>query len=594
MAAVEIVLADAAENLFPARMQMAVSLGWHIVFSCLGRRVPGDRRVHRVARPQARQPGPARPGAHLGQGDGRALRGGRGLGHAALLRDGHPVARPDGAVRRGVRVPVRAGGLRLLHRGDLRRDLPVRLGPDVAAGAHAERHADDRLRDGGRVLRDRGERLDEQPDRLRPGRRRAGDRTPIRSVPCSARRPGRSSSHMYLAAYMVTGFAVASVYAVAMLRGPPGPLPPVRAADPAHRGRDRLADPDRRRRLDRQHRGREPAGRSWPRWRGCSRRAPRSRCRWAASTTTTSCTTPSRSRGGCRCWSPTTRTARSSGLESVPPDLRPPVNVVHLAYNVMVGARLGAPAARAVAGLALVATTAACPASPWFLRAVAVSGSPAAVVAMEAGWITTEVGRQPFIVYGVLRTADAVSPAPGLFLGFYAVLAIYVGADRAHRVRAAPARATRTHPGAARRRRPSGPSARREGGRAPMTLAEVVLGVMFVGLIAYGLFGGADFGAGIWDLLAGGTQRGQRQRDLIEHSIGPVWEANHVWLIFVLVVLWTAFSGALRRGGHHALHPADPGRLRHDRARGRVRVPQEHHHAARCAASSAPRSRCPR
>ena len=77
-----------------------------------------------------------------------------------------------------------------------------------------------------------------------------------------------------------------------------------------------------------------------------------------------------------------------------------------------------------------------------------------------------------------------------------------------------------------------------------MTLAEVVLSVMFVGLIAYALFGGADFGAGTWDLLAGGTKRGQRQRDLIEHSIGPVWEANHVWLIFVLVVLWTAFSGA--------------------------------------------------
>src|SRR3712207_2387467 len=76
-----------------------------------------------------------------------------------------------------------------------------------------------------------------------------------------------------------------------------------------------------------------------------------------------------------------------------------------------------------------------------------------------------------------------------------------------------------------------------------MTLAELTLGVMFVGLIAYGLFGGADFGAGIWDLLAGGTRRGARQRDLIEHSIGPVWEANHVWLIFVLVVLWTAFSG---------------------------------------------------
>src|SRR3954464_8333533 len=74
-----------------------------------------------------------------------------------------------------------------------------------------------------------------------------------------------------------------------------------------------------------------------------------------------------------------------------------------------------------------------------------------------------------------------------------------------------------------------------------MTLAEVVLGIMFVGLIAYGLFGGAAFGAGVWDLLAGGTRRGARQRDLIEHCVGPVWEANHVWLIFVLVVLWTAF-----------------------------------------------------
>jgi cytochrome d ubiquinol oxidase subunit II len=77
-----------------------------------------------------------------------------------------------------------------------------------------------------------------------------------------------------------------------------------------------------------------------------------------------------------------------------------------------------------------------------------------------------------------------------------------------------------------------------------MTLAELVLSAMFAGLIAYGLFGGADFGGGIWDLLAGRGEPGQRRRQLIERSIGPVWEANHVWLIFVLVVLWTAFSGA--------------------------------------------------
>src|SRR6187397_2810715 len=68
--------------------------------------------------------------------------------------------------------------------------------------------------------------------------------------------------------------------------------------------------------------------------------------------------------------------------------------------------------------------------------------------------------------------------------------------------------------------------------------------VLFVAVTAYGLFGGADFGAGFWDLTAGGTERGGRPREVIDHSIGPVWEANHVWLIFCFVVLWTGFSEA--------------------------------------------------
>jgi cytochrome d ubiquinol oxidase subunit II len=77
-----------------------------------------------------------------------------------------------------------------------------------------------------------------------------------------------------------------------------------------------------------------------------------------------------------------------------------------------------------------------------------------------------------------------------------------------------------------------------------MTVADAVLAAMFAGLTLYVLFAGADFGAGVWDLLAGGTRRGKTQRDLIEHSLAPVWEANHVWLIFVLVVLWTGFPPA--------------------------------------------------
>ncbi|MFC4008872.1 cytochrome d ubiquinol oxidase subunit II [Nonomuraea purpurea] len=72
-----------------------------------------------------------------------------------------------------------------------------------------------------------------------------------------------------------------------------------------------------------------------------------------------------------------------------------------------------------------------------------------------------------------------------------------------------------------------------------MSLAEILLVVLWVGLTAYVLFAGADFGGGVWDLLAGGAEAGRRQRTLVEHSIGPVWEANHVWLIFVIVLMWT-------------------------------------------------------
>jgi cytochrome bd ubiquinol oxidase subunit II len=77
-----------------------------------------------------------------------------------------------------------------------------------------------------------------------------------------------------------------------------------------------------------------------------------------------------------------------------------------------------------------------------------------------------------------------------------------------------------------------------------MSLADVVAAAMFAGVLIYALFGGADFGSGFWDLTAGGARRGGRLRVLIDHSIGPVWEANHVWLVYVLVFWWTAFPRA--------------------------------------------------
>jgi cytochrome d ubiquinol oxidase subunit II len=75
-------------------------------------------------------------------------------------------------------------------------------------------------------------------------------------------------------------------------------------------------------------------------------------------------------------------------------------------------------------------------------------------------------------------------------------------------------------------------------------LDDVCLGFVLLGITAYAVFGSADFGAGFWDLTAGGARRGARLRGMVQRSMSPVWEANHVWLIFVLVIVWTAFPTA--------------------------------------------------
>ncbi|MGW5233892.1 cytochrome d ubiquinol oxidase subunit II [Streptomyces nodosus] len=75
-------------------------------------------------------------------------------------------------------------------------------------------------------------------------------------------------------------------------------------------------------------------------------------------------------------------------------------------------------------------------------------------------------------------------------------------------------------------------------------MSTVIAAILFIGVIAYALFGGADYGAGFWDLTAGGVGRGRRVRELINLSLSPVWEANHTWLIFCLVTIWTGFPEA--------------------------------------------------
>jgi cytochrome d ubiquinol oxidase subunit II len=81
-----------------------------------------------------------------------------------------------------------------------------------------------------------------------------------------------------------------------------------------------------------------------------------------------------------------------------------------------------------------------------------------------------------------------------------------------------------------------------------VTLAAVLAAILALALNTYVLFGGADFGGGVWDLLATGPRRG-RQREVISHAIGPIWEANHVWLIFAIVLTFTCFPPVFARVG---------------------------------------------
>ena len=116
--------------------------------------------------------------------------------------------------------------------------------------------------------------------------------------------------------------------------------------------------------------------------------------------------------------------ATVQGLDAVPPEDRPPVNVVRMSFLTMVG--IGTVlAAFGVWLLFFWWRRRALPGGRWFLRAVAALG-PLSVVALIAGWVTTEVGRQPWVVYGHMRTEDAVTGAGGIPVGYAALVVIYL------------------------------------------------------------------------------------------------------------------------------------------------------------------------
>ena len=105
-----------------------------------------------------------------------------------------------------------------------------------------------------------------------------------------------------------------------------------------------------------------------------------------------------------------------------------------------------------------------------------------------------------------------------------------------------------------------------------LTLENLAARAVPLGLVMYAIFGGADFGGGIWTALLSGP-RAREQREGLFHAIGPVWETNHVWLIFVVVTLFTALSKGICRPLHRLAGSVRDRPGRHQLSRGGLCLP---------------------
>jgi cytochrome bd-type quinol oxidase subunit 1 len=325
------------------------------------------------------------------------------------------------------------------------------------------------------------------------------------------------TTHMILAGYMATGLTVASVYAVGMLKGRADLLPPACA-----RGRADVRAGARARAGVRGRSGREARG-----------RAAADEARGAGGLWDTTANAPLTIGGiplpgreetilgiripGALSWLAFGDTgAVVQGLKEVPPEDRPNTILVHLAFQAMVAIGFAFLGPRSV-GAARDGGDAAVGRCPTAAGSCARPPSQARRVhRARGGWIVTEVGRQPWIVYGQMRTADAVTTRGGIVW--------WLARDRGHvrpagrrvLVAADPAGGQATRRGAVRGSR----GARRGDDMSATALEVTALLAIGVGLTLYVLLGGADFGGGVWDLLAHGSER-DRERSLISSAIGP-------------------------------------------------------------------------
>ncbi|MFI6181139.1 cytochrome ubiquinol oxidase subunit I [Nonomuraea sp. NPDC051191] len=413
--------AGAAVDLGAARMQMALSLGWHIVIACLGVGMPaitllaewrgqrtGDNNYRLLARRWARALGVL---FAVGAVSGTILSFEMGLLWPGMMGVyGEVIGLPFSL--EGIAFFVEAIFLGIyLYAWDRLRPVPHLLSGIpivlagvasaffvVAANAWMQQPTGYRV-EGGRIVA------------VDPWAAMFNRATPPQTV------------HMILAAFMVAGFLMAGVYAVAMLRGRRDryhrlglllPLTVAAAVTPVQIGVGDWAahfvaeyQPVKLAAMEGVFR--------------TSRDVPLHLGGIAVDGELKYALEIPYGLSLLAHWNPH---AEIAGLTEVPPADWPPVNIVHWGFQVMV-----------LLGFALL-LLAAClalswkrrrdlPRTPWFLRGVALSGV-AAVLALESGWVVTEVGRQPWIVFRVMRTSEAVNPAPGLVYGFALVTAVYV------------------------------------------------------------------------------------------------------------------------------------------------------------------------
>ena len=417
-------LADSSSNLLAARSQMGFTLGFHIVLACLGVAFPAMMLVAEWQGHRKKDQEALRLARNWSKAVAVLFAVGAVTGTVLSFEFGLLWPRFTGRFGDAFGIALRNRGDLLLPGGDLHRHLHLRLGPPLATGTHVGCGADRDLGRRRRLLRDRRQRLDEPATGLRARlRRQRHQREAVRS----ALQPG---DRLRVLPHVPRGLHRHRLSHRLRVRGrdapwQPWPLQPARLRDPIHvrrRSPRRFSSSSGTRRRAPSPTTSRPSSRRWSAFTREGRTRPSTS---AVAASTVRSRVGSGSRGSTRFWSGSARTptspvsTRSPRTTSRPPSrcctcrsiswLGSPPDSSCLQF----GSR--SPGGGGVTCRPRVGSCGSAPSPGW-----------RPCVALWCGWIVTEVGRQPWIVNGYMRTADAVTPAQGIWWVFGVTLALYV------------------------------------------------------------------------------------------------------------------------------------------------------------------------